>query len=531
MNTRCLLVLALLISGATFAQKPVLLEDFSFKIGEKYKRIKNINTYHVASGNRLVSIKKGRNSMTIQRYSLDDLKEEIKKRQVVEDKGNFETVMKLGSKAVIFYSIKDRAYAQKVSLTGIVVEKPIQLINDKENINRDFGFKSTYGFDAGGRINKFAFKKSSDGKKLLVVFRVATAESKGDKVGIAVYSDDLKLIWRRKVTMPYASENMQNENFAIDNEGNFYMTASIFNIDGEKKSKLENTYRTEVFKITENGKEVIKSKINITGKSIIDAAIEVNGAGKVKVAGFYANNENKAEVSGVFSASLSDEGKVTTISKSDIPLETLQDLAQKREARINEGTQKDTDINDLEKLKINDVMFNSDGSTTLLGEQRYAESFTTSSSSGSRTTYKYYYRDIFVFKLRSDNTIAWMHKLPKYQMGTVGKRSMSYLSFKDNGKIYLFFIDDFTNLKRSFDETPAKYFDGKKEFIYLTSYVIDETTGETTKEAILTGSDIRNSRLDVMELTKAATLPNKEMILEAHDGKKSNLLLKISPVK
>ncbi len=532
MNSRYLLVFALLISSYTFAQKPILLKDFSFKIGEKYKRIRSINTYHIASGNRLVSIKKGRNSMTIQRYSLENLKEDVKKRQVVDDKGNFETVMKLGGKAVVFYSINDKAYAQKVSLTGIVVEKPIQLVNDRENVNRDFGFKSTYGFDAGGRINKFAFKKSADEKKLLILYRIETSSGKGDKIGIAVYKDDLSLLWKRKVTLPYSSDRIQNEDFAIGNDGNFYMTASIFNSESKDKNKLENTYHTEVFRVTEEkGSEIIKSKIDISGRSITDAVIEVDGAGKMKVSGFYANSNNKEEVSGVFSATLSDNGIVSSIIKSDIPLETLQSLALKREERVNEGTQKENDLKDLERLKINDIIFNSDGSTTFLGEQRFVESFTTSSSSGSRTTYKYYYRDIFVLKLGADNTMIWMHKLPKYQMGTISKRSMSYLNFENDGKLYLFYIDDFTNLKRSFDETPTRYFDGKKEFIYLTSYVIDNATGEVTKEAILTGSDIRNARLDVLELTKAAVLPNKSMIMEAYDGKKNNLLLKIALAK
>ncbi len=514
-----------------FAQKPVLLEDFEFKTGEKYKRIKSLGTYHVASGNRLVSIKKGRNSMTIQRFNLDKLVEDVKMRQVIEDKGNFQTVMKLGDNAVVFYSTKDKAYGQKISPTGIVAKKPILLINDKENIDRDFGFKSTYGFDAGGRINKFAFKKSPDGKKLLTLFRIKTGDNKADKIGITVFSDGLNMLWRRKVTMPYASDILQNEDFAIDNKGNFYMTASIFSEASQEKNKLESSYRTEVFKITENGKEVIKHKINIPGQSIIDGVLEFDKGDVPKVSGLYASNTNKTEISGVFTATLASDGSIASLSKSDIPEETIQNFVLQREARINEGTQKENDLKDLEKLRVNDVVFNPDGSTVIFAEQRFVDAFTTSSSSGSRTTYKYYYRDIFAFKLSAGGKIVWMHKLPKWQMGTVSKRSMSYISFKNAGKHYLFFIDDFTNLKRSFEETPTRYFDGKKEFIYLTSYVIDDATGEVVKEAILTGSDIRNSRLDVLELTKAATLPNKDIILEVFDGKKNNLLLKISLAK
>ncbi len=528
MNIKYILIFTLFFSGYAFAQKPVLLKDFAFKGGEKYKRIKSINTYQVASGNRLVSIKKGRNTMTIQRYSLEDLKEDVKKRQVIEDKGDFQTVMKLNDKAVVFYTKGNRAYGQKISLTGIVAEKPIQLINEKEGVARDFGFKSTYGFDAGGRINQFAFKKSPDEKKLVVLFRIKSGDGKADKIGITVFSDGLNMLWRRKVAMPYASDKMQYEDFAIDNKGNFFMTASVFNDVSQYRDKLESTYHTEIYKITEDSGEVVKHRIDIPKSAITAGAIELTNEGKVTFSGFYANTTNKTEISGVFSATLANDGSISSLIKSNIPTEKLQDLALQREARINEGTQKEDDLKDLEKLKINDIVFNTDGSTTLFGEQRYAESFTTSSSSGSRTTYKYYYRDIFVFKLSSKSTLEWMHKLPKWQMGTISKRSMSYINFENDGKYYLFFIDDFTNLKRSFEETPARYFDGKKEFNYLTTYVIDKATGEATKEAILTGSDIRNSRLDVLEVTKAARLPNKDMILEVYDGKKSNLLLKIS---
>lgn len=522
-----IVVLFMFMAIDAIAQKPILLEDFSRSVGEKYKRIKSLATYNIAKGDRFLSIKKGRTDMTIQRFSLKDLKENIKQRQIIEDKGNFQTAMELGGKAAVFYTIKDKAYAQLISLTGFIAEKPELIGSDKENINSDFGFKSTYGFDAGGRINKFGFKKSFDGTKLLVVFRVQTGGDKPDKIGISVYDDALKPLWKRKVTMPYASDRMENEDFAIDNDGNFYMTASIFNSKDAKKDKLEGTYKTEVFKIMNDPKDIVQEELSIAGKSITHAVIGVTPEGKVQVTGIYANNDNKAETSGVFTAALDNAGKVT-MKHSDISEATLTDLATKRESRINEGTQDSKDLKDLEKLKINEVIYNPDQSTVVFAEQRYVEAFTTSSSSGSRTTYKFYYRDIWVFKLAADGSMSWMHKLPKHQIGARGKRSMSYKHLRHQGKHYLFYIDNFVNLKRSFDEYSAKYFDGKKDFNYLTAYVINDGTGEVVKEPILTGSDIRNARLDVMNLSKAVTLPNKDMIYEIFDGKKNNLLFRLS---
>ncbi len=523
----CTLLLLCMTLFQVQAQKPVLSEAFEFSIGEKYKRIKSLQTYYIASGNRMAAIKKGRNNMTIQRFSLEDLKEDIKKRQIIEDKGDFQTVMNLGNRAIVFYTVKDKAYAQRISISGIIAEKPILVGSDKENITNDFGFKSTYGHDAGGRINKFAFKKSPDNSKVLVIFRIKTANDKPDKIGISVYDQNLEPIWRRKVTLPYATNRMLNEDFAIDNNGDFYMTASIFDASSEK-DKLKDSYTTEVYKIKEDPKELIQSAITIPGKSITDAVIGLGATGKMRVTGYYSQDSAKDEIAGVFSARLEDSGTVGTVITSDMPVATLQQYATERESRINEGTQNKKDKKDFEDIRVNKVYYNTDGSFIVLGEQRYVESFTTSSSSGSRTTYKYYYRDIISAKITESGTTSWFHKLPKYQFGGRGKSSMSYNSFRDNGKYYLFYIDNFTNLKRSFAEFPTKYFDHQKEFLYLTSYTIDDQTGEVVKEPILTGSDIRNSRLDYLQVYKAPRLPNKDMIFEVYDGKKNNILLKVS---
>lgn len=528
MKNNILLCIILIVSGCMYAQKPVLSEGFTFEMGEKYKRIKSYNTYNIASGNRMVSIKKGRTDMTIQRFTLEDLKEDIKKRQIIEDKGEFQTVMKMGNKAVVFYTSKDKAFAQVVSLTGSIAEKPILVGSDRDNVARDCGFKSTYGFDAGGRINQFVFKKSFDETKLLVLFRVKTANNKSDEIGISVYDATLAPIWQRKVRLPYPTEQIENEDFTIDNEGNFYMTASIFGKGSDDKDKLKDSFRTEVFKIMENPKDIIKSSIDMPSKSILDAVIGLDKNGKIRVSGLYADNADKTEASGIFSARLDTTGVVASVVKSDFPSDKVQQYALEREERVNEGTQKTKDKKNFENLKVNDIVYSLNGSMVLLGEQRYVESFTTSSSSGSRTTYTYYYRDVIASKLTEDGKIVWFHKLPKYQIATRGKSSLSYYNFKNNNKHHLFFIDDFTNLKRSFNENPTRYFDGKKEFLYLTSYTIDDTTGEVTKDPILTASDIRNARLDLLEVTKVGTPSRKEMIFEAFDGKKSNLLLKVS---
>ena len=58
-KAKYILPLLLLTTGFVFAKNLFYSKIFSFKTGEKYKRIRSMATYYVASGNRLASIKRG----------------------------------------------------------------------------------------------------------------------------------------------------------------------------------------------------------------------------------------------------------------------------------------------------------------------------------------------------------------------------------------------------------------------------------------------------------------------------------------
>ena len=469
--------------------------------------------------------------MTIQRFDLETMKEDIKKRQVIEDKGEFQTVMKLGAKALIFYAIKDKAYVQGVSITGKIAEKPLLLVKDAQNIAEDFGFKSTSGFDAGGRINKFAFKKSFNETKLLVIYRIKTPDDQADKIGLQVYDAQLELIWKRKVDLPHASSYFIPEDFSIDDEGIFYMSGSVFSEKSENKEKLEGFYKTEVFTLTKDAEQFTKAEVNLDKKVVTNAILELNKTGTVALTGFFAAMNTPAKASGIFSAGINSTGAIRTLVATNFPADKVALYASQRETRINEGTQNKKDITEFENIKVNKVYHDSDGAFTVLGEQRFVESFTTSSSSGSRTTYQYYYNHILAAKSSNNGKMLWINLLPKKQMGVRGKASMSYYPVLLNKKHYLFHVDHFTNLKKSFDETPDRYLDAKKDFLYLISYTINDKTGEVIKEPVLTGRDVRNSRLDHLFISKVAENSKNAYFYELNDGSRNNLLLQLKPSK
>ena len=512
-----------------FAQKPILTDAFDFSIGEKYKKIKNLQSYNFVQGTYLASFKKGRNDMTIQRFDLETLKEDIKKRQVIEDKGEFQTVMKLGAKALVFYAVKDKAYVQGVSITGKVAEKPLLLVNDAQNIAEDFGFKSTYGFDAGGRINKFAFKKSFNETKLLVIYRIKTPDDTPDKVGLQVYDASLELIWKRKIELPHASSYFTPEDFSVDDEGVFYMSGSVFSEKTENKDKVEQFYKTELYTLTKDAEDFTKATLTLENKVVTNAILGLNKTGAVALTGLFAAMQSPHIASGIFSVGITASGSIRNLIVSAFPADKVALYASERETRINEGTQNKKDITEFEKLRVNKVSYDSDGAFTILGEQRFVESFTTSSSSGSRTTYQYYYNHIVAAKSSNEGKMVWINVLPKKQMGVRGKASMSYYPIALKNKFYLFHVDHFTNLKKSFAEMPDRYQDAKKDFLYLVSYTINNQTGEVQKEPVLTGRDVRNSRLDHLFISKIAQNTKGALFYELNDGSKNNLLLQLKP--
>ena len=522
-----LIIIIVLIPISLIAQRPVLSEDFMFSMGEKYKHQKGLNSYYVAHGEHMLSVKKTKKGFVFQRFKLSDLKEDIKLRQTIEDKGDFETITKIGNRAALFYSNKNKVYGQFISLSHKSITAPIQLINEKNGVSSNYSFQSTYKFDSGGRIHKFGIKKSANGDKVVIVYKLKSKEDQKSKIAVQVFNNRLELEWKKKFVLEVVDDRVINEDFSVDNQGNFFMTASIFTEEVKKKDKATEIYKTKVYTIDAEEQNLSSQTIKL-GANVVQEAIIDHTAKGMAVIGLYTIKENSAIATGMFKKYIKDSEDAIQMSK--FPEEKVSQLALERTERINEGTQKEKDKQDFENLKINAVFSTQDGGEIVLAEQRYVTRHSSSSSSGGRMMFRSYYNDIYAFKLSANGEMIWFYKMPKSQMGMRGKGSMSYYPFEYKNKYYLLFIDDFTNLKKELKETPTKYYDGKKEFLYLTAFVLDNSEGTIKKEPLLTGRDIRNARLEHLRVSKIIRV-NNDFLMEAYDGKKNDLLVKLSGVK
>ena len=560
MKNAFLLLLLLVCALNVYAQDPKLSEDFTVEVGEEYGETDGgFKEFHKYNGH-VIAVNRHKDHLVIQKFDVNTLKEidRIEHEKFFKDKtkSGFERIMRIGDNVVLFYAKWDRKKkiesleAQAISLETLEVGEQKEIIRQEGKIAGYFSVSGNGFFITHmGTTDKFAYRTSFDGKKILIQYRLKPKtrdDSKSfDRIAINVFNDNLELDWKGQVEMPYTEKKMNNEDYAIDRDGNFYMLASVYEDDStdEKKKKEEDAnYHLELFKVKKNTNSIVRNEIKIGDKFIDEVILYEDAEANVVIAGTSKNpdtgtsrvffsTKKKGQATGVFTIKLNGEGAVSDFKSYDFPVELLNKYATKREKKRIEKKKKDEDAKPaFENLKINNIVANNDGSSLILGEQRYIVERTTYSSSGrSRTTRTYYYRDILAAKIDADGALVWMHKLPKRQVGKRGQRTMSYTHMFAGENHYLLFLDNVKNLNLPEDEVPYKHTDGKGG--YFTAYIINDETGEVKKEAIFNSRDFNDTELEHFETDKILPLSESEILIEGFEGRSKDFLVKVTAKK
>ncbi len=538
MKQLSVLFFAFCFFSQAFAQKPTLSSDFSLDISQRYTEIKAGATYNFGYNQDVLLIKKGKDHLTLQRFKLDGLKKSAQQSQIIEDKGKFVGMLQMEDYVFVFYSTGNKLSAMKISIISKVVQPAKTIINSKSNVAENFGFESTFGFSSEGRIHKFAVKKSFDGSKFLVQYLLQPGlladKNTKDIVVVGVFDASLQRLWNQQITLPYPSLKTQKIDFAIDATGNHYMLLKVLkdfpknDLDAVKELQ---DYHVEVLKTVINTGTAQNHKIEIGLNAVEEMVLHPDAKGTMSVFGFYKENHEAVKALGVFSSLLSEDGAPAELKVTAIDTAYTNKLDANRLTRIDKGDQDKDDKYDLENLKINKVLPNSDGSFVVLAEQRYVNERYMTTATGIRPVYTYLYRDVLTYKMNNDGTLAWFKKLPKHQISIKGKRSLSYTYMRGGGSYYLLFLDDFKNLRLSLDGFAYKFFDGKGGYLYVMAYKINEETGETEKIAVINTKDIKGLKLNRFFMDKIIRLSDTNLVIEGFDNKKKNFLMKLSVKK
>lgn len=364
---------------------------------------------------------------------------------------------------------KEFLYATRVDVkNGRLANKDQKLI--EANKMGSEGYMPT-GWYSGKKIGKYQFNYDADRKKLLVSYRLIPEDRRDknnyDKLGIYVFDENMQKVWSNEFTMPYTEKRMDNEDFAIDANGNAYLLAKVYNSDSRKEKDKETgnpAYHLEVFKFTPNNEQVIHANISLDQYFVRETSLIENAMHDMIIACTYSKNAKGKGTEGIFLGILNTDGKVSNYKKGHykFPVEELQKFESRRKQRKIE---KDDDY-EAPNLKVRNIVVEKDGSVLLACEEYFVTEHTSYSSGpggtmgSSRTTYIYHYDDILASKIDASGNFLWMRKIPKRQQGGRGRGTMSFKLISDETGYYFLYLDNKKNEKMEEDDTPAKHQDG-----------------------------------------------------------------------
>ncbi len=552
-----LLLFLLFIGIIMYAQDPKLSDNFIVEVGEEYKEVEAGFKKFYKFKDYVVVIKKQKKNLVIQKFDLITFKEIdriihekfFKTKNIIQ----FEKILRVGNNIVLFYAKWDRKNkiesleAQKISLETLEIGEQKEIIRQEGKVAGNFAAKKVNSIALKlGTYRKYYYELSLDEKRLLIQYRLKPKfrdDSKSyDRITINVFNDDLELDWKGLVEVPYTEKKMNNKGYLIDVQGNFYMLASVYNDDStdeQKKKEKKANYHFELFEVKKGTNNIIKHKIDLEAKLIEEIGLIEDSESNIVLTGTFKNHDESVGVfgvkeghaTGIFTIKLNKEGEVSNFKSHDFPLELLKKYANKKEKKkIKKEENSKEVIPSFENLKLNLIAINNDGSYVLFGEQRYVEEkFVTRSSGNMRTVYRYYYRDIFAAKINKDDSLAWMHKLPKSQVSRRGKENNSYSHKFLGNEHYILFWDNIKNINLPYDHAPYDSFGESGG--YFTTCIINDKTGEVRREAIINGRGFNNGKkLGYIEMDDVFALSDSEILLEGTQDKK-NFLVKITTKK
>lgn len=515
MYLRLFTVIFLLISTSLLYGQT---SDVKLTVGMPYRVVDAPYKDYFLDHGEVMSVKRVKDLIIIQKF--DAKLKFIQQREYKDLPGDahIQHIGKHGREYYIFYSLWDRAnkeeqlFSRRINFSkGTLERENARLIATGDKISGGFDFH--YSIDSSKLLIKYRLKpeKVNDSKSY-------------DVIGFHVFDPAMNKLWSKEVTMPYTEKKMNNEDYAIDGEGNSYILATVFNdetTDIKKSRKGDPNYHIELLRVKANTSQIEKQVISLKDKFINDIAIFETSQDYMVCAGFYNNGKSLTNANGIFAFKVKKEGEVYDVYHHEIPTEVLNQYASKKTKRKNA---KDDDP-EYKRLYFDFVSVGKDGSILLVGEQFYVVSnYYTSANGHSYTTHSYHYNDILVTKLNPEGRLAWIKKIPKQQVGA-DLGSMSYKHFSQGNDDYFVFLDTERNENLTPDRKPEIIGNGGTG--QLVAFKIDNKSGRMERVTLLNTKDVKGMAIYQLKPTRIIQSGEEEFIIEAYKKKKEDVLIRV----
>lgn len=391
--------------------------------------------------------------------------------------------------------------AQRELLYATKIDVKKGRLDNKDQKLIEAGRLGSEGYVANGlysakKVGKYQFNYDADHNNLLVSYRLAPESRKDkysyDKLGIYVFDQNMQKVWGGEFTMPYTEKRMDNEDFAIDANGDAYLLAKVYNSDSRKEVDKETGnpgYHLEVFKFSKNSQQAIHATVSLDQYFIQETSLIENAMHDMIIACTYSKNAKSKGTEGIFLGILTTDGKVTNYQKGyyKFPTAELQKFESRRKKRKIEKNEE----YEVPNLKVRDIIVEKDGSVFLSCEEYYfivhnSYNYGAGGMGRSSSYVSYHYEDILASKIDASGNFLWMRKIPKRQSGTKGRGTMSFKLISDETGYYFLYLDNKKNENMKEDDTPAKHADG---FGGQVMEVKIDNAGNMTKEIVFDTRD------------------------------------------
>lgn len=526
-----LLILPLLM----FGQEIEFSKNFKIHTGEPYKVIDAKNkTYFTNSVGDVISVKTRKEEVFIQKFD-NESQNEISRKEYKDfpKYTKVQKVVKFGDRLFYFYAVYNKkeknesVYVREVDMDKAVFEKAEFLFKTSgvalpQSTSEEVNF---FGFSAGA---KFEFYTSFNNSKIMIQYRVKPL-SKRDKInhdilGFYIFdSEDMTKKWGKEIKMPYTEKVMNNITYTVSNEGNAFMIAY-----------LNETKTYELLSINSSTSSVETHKIKLSDARFFKKlTILENVDGNFNCLGYYANGiEYKynpwgnssfvMNVNGFSYFTISNDGNVISENKVEFPVEMINQFEKARKQRKNTKREAKGKLG-IQDLVLREVKEMKDGSRIIIGEQYFLEN--NYNYMTKKNEIYFYYEDVVITKLSEGGDVIWMKKLPKSQVGKLGRGGMSIKYVKSGGSHYILFLDNEKNLTLGLNDAPKKHSDGKGGF--LTAYKIDDKSGEVEKLSILDTRDLNGYNAYQFKTSRLLMGNENQLFLEVYIKGKKDVLVKI----
>ncbi|MEM8909412.1 MAG: hypothetical protein AAGD05_16315, partial [Bacteroidota bacterium] len=329
-----------------------------------------------------------------------------------------------------------------------------------------------------------------------------------------------------EIELPYTDKAFSIEEYQVDNQGNVYLLALIFQ-DGKQRKKGRPNYHYSILAYNNNGEGFEEYPISLEDQFITDLTFRIANNGQIVCSGFYSD-KGTTSIRGTYFFRLDPKtSAVLNKNAKDFDFKFLTaNVSGKRLSKYMDAERsgKKNKQAELEQYALDHLILRNDGGALLVAEQYFVEEYVDRANDffidpyfnnrnfADSYNYFYNYNDIIVVNIRPNGEIQWTARIPKQQStpndnGYFSSYAMSIV----RDKIYFIYNDN----ERNFDSSTNQLYEFRQnESVIALSQLSTNGSIKTYPIFNVKGANVL-TRPKVCRQTG-----RKEMVIYGENGKK-----------